>query len=155
MIKNLINKLEEKGLTVAFAESMTGGLLSASITKIAGASKVFKGSIIAYTNEIKNRVLYIDEKDIETFGVVSKEIALKMSQAVLNLFNVSFAVGITGDAGPTLQENKTERQAFFAICTKDFCETFEMNFTNETRIEAQKKAVEEVYKKLLFTVTKS
>ena len=154
MIDKTLKLLNEKQLTISFAESMTGGLLSSKLTELPGASIVFKGSIVAYSNEIKNRVLYIDSNDIKTYGVVSKEIAQKMATSVLKLFNTNISVGITGDAGPTNQEGKNDRHAYYAICHKESCEIYHLKFSEETRIEAQQKTVDEIYRSLKLFIEK-
>ncbi len=148
MIDHVIELLKDNGLTIAFAESMTGGLLSSKMTEIAGVSKVYKGAVVAYTNEIKNSILYIDHKDIETYGVVSSEIAINMAKSVIKLFNTDVAVGITGDAGPTLQKDSTKKMVYVAICTKDRCETFHLSFDKESRVEAQQLTVQKTIEKL-------
>ncbi|MGE4320598.1 MAG: CinA family protein [Acholeplasmataceae bacterium] len=154
MIEHVIELLKDNGLTIAFAESMTGGLLSSKMTEIAGVSKVYKGAVVAYTNDIKNRVLYIDHKDIETYGVVSSEIATKMAKSVLRLFNTDIAVGITGDAGPTLQKDSMKKMVYVAMCTKDRCETFHLSFDKESRVEAQQLTVQMTIKKLELFIPK-
>jgi len=148
MIEHIIYECEEKGLTIAFAESMTGGLLSAKFTEVPGASKVFKGSVVAYSNEIKINVLKIDEDLINQYHVVSKEVAEAMAKNVKELFNVSIGVGVTGDAGPTLQKNSEKRSAFYAICSEHGCKNVQIVFDKESRHEAQKNTVDQTYETL-------
>ena len=71
----LFEKLKEKNLTISYAESITGGLLSSNLTLNAGSSKVFKGSIIAYSNEVKEQVLKIPRDTITKNSVVSPEVS--------------------------------------------------------------------------------
>ncbi|AEX85148.1 competence/damage-inducible protein CinA-like protein [Marinitoga piezophila KA3] len=95
---HLYNKLKELKQTISFAESCTGGLLSKIITDIPGSSMVFKGAIIAYSNEIKENIL--DINSLEKYGAVSKETVEQMAKNVSSKFNTDYAISISGIAGP-------------------------------------------------------
>jgi nicotinamide-nucleotide amidase len=97
MVKNII---EEENLTIAAAESCTGGMLGAYITSFSGSSKIFKGGIISYSNDIKISILKVDEQIISSFGAVSKECAEAMASNVREIFDVDYSISITGIAGP-------------------------------------------------------
>lgn len=92
--------LLEKQLTVACAESCTGGLLTSRLTDVAGSSAYVKGSIVSYSNEIKNSVLNVDADTLKNFGAVSEQTARQMSSNVRELFKTDVGVGVTGIAGP-------------------------------------------------------
>ncbi len=94
-------KLIIKNKTLAIAESCTAGLLSATLTDIPGSSKYFKGSIVAYSNDIKNKLLNINNEQLEKYGAVSKEIAEEMSNNIRKIFNSDYGISITGIAGPS------------------------------------------------------
>ena len=96
LIKELIKRKE----TLVFAESCTGGLLSSSLTKISGSSKVFKGSIISYSNELKQSLLSIPEYMIEKYGAVSEEVAQTMAINARKKLDSNWSVSISGIAGP-------------------------------------------------------
>ena len=96
----LIKELLKKGKTLVFAESCTGGLLSSSITSIPGSSQVFKGSIISYSNELKQSLLNIPEELIKKYGAVSEEVAQKMAINVKEKLNSDWSISISGIAGP-------------------------------------------------------
>jgi nicotinamide-nucleotide amidase len=96
----LFRFLLKKQLTVSFAESCTGGLLSKCITDIPGSSKIFPGSVISYSNELKINLLDIDRKIIEKHGAVSEETAEKMSDGIKKITGSDISAGITGIAGP-------------------------------------------------------
>ncbi|MEG0894782.1 MAG: CinA family protein [Oscillospiraceae bacterium] len=100
----LISRLKNKNLTLCCAESLTGGLFGGAITSVNGSSAVFKGGIISYTNEIKNKVLNVPIEELNTFGAVSKEVCISMAKGVKSIFNTDIAVSVTGLAGPTLDE---------------------------------------------------
>jgi len=93
--------LIEKKLTLATAESCTGGNIAHKITEIPGSSAYFNGSIVAYSNQIKNTVLGISNTDIEKYGAVSKEIVEQMAQNARQLLKADYAVATSGIAGPT------------------------------------------------------
>lgn len=88
------------GATLSTAESCTGGYIAHSITSIPGSSTYFKGSVVAYANDIKTRMLGIKEDTLNQHGSVSEEVALAMAQGVKRLFDTDYAIGITGIAGP-------------------------------------------------------
>ena len=84
----------------AVAESCTGGLLSAHITALPGASLWFAGGLVAYDNRVKIQILGIDPELLHEHGAVSKQVALHMAQGVCRLLDVHAAISITGIAGP-------------------------------------------------------
>ena len=92
--------LKERGLTFAAAESCTGGEIAKRITDIPGASAVFAGGCVTYTNEVKARLLGIDRELIETNGAVSELVARLMAERVRTLTGANLGVGVTGLAGP-------------------------------------------------------
>jgi len=97
----IFEKLNSLGKTVSFAESCTGGLLSSRFVDVPGVSKVFKGSVVAYSNEIKERVLNVKKETLNNFGAVSEECVIEMAKGVANLFSTDYSVSISGIAGPT------------------------------------------------------
>jgi len=96
----LIKELKKRKETLVFAESCTGGLLSSSITSISGSSKVFKGSIIAYSNALKKSLLNISEDQLKRYGAVSEEVAEAMSINAKEKMSADWAISISGIAGP-------------------------------------------------------
>ncbi len=96
----LVMALKEKGLVAATAESCTGGLASAAITGIPGASGVFAGGVCTYTNELKMKLLGVSEQTLKEKGAVSPDTAQQMAEGVRKLTGTDIGVGITGIAGP-------------------------------------------------------
>ncbi len=88
------------GKTLATAESCTGGGIGAALTAVAGSSAVYKGGVISYCNEIKNRVLGVPADVLETCGAVSAPVAEAMALGARKLLNADVAVSVTGLAGP-------------------------------------------------------
>ena len=97
----LVESCKEKQITIGFAESLTGGLISATVVNISGASAVFKGSIVSYTNEIKENVLGVPAGIIDKHTEVSEECALAMADGARDVLGTDLAVSVTGIAGPT------------------------------------------------------
>ena len=94
------------GFTVAVAESLTGGLLAASLTSVPGASAVFRGSVTAYATDIKASVLGVDAELLARQGAVDPEVARQMAAGVRRLFGATVGLATTGVAGPTEQDGK-------------------------------------------------
>jgi len=118
--------LTERGLTIATAESCTGGLLSKRLTDVPGASKVFMGGVVAYSAQSKTALLGVDPELIEKKGAVSREVALVMADGVRIRLGADIGIGITGIAGPDSDSSGLPRgTAFIALTTKDssFCKS--------------------------------
>jgi nicotinamide-nucleotide amidase len=93
-------KLAEKNETIATAESCTGGNIAHKITSVPGSSAYFKGSVVAYSNEIKSRILGVDEELISTHGAVSREVVEAIALGVKKLMKTDYAIATSGIAGP-------------------------------------------------------
>ena len=131
-------------LSLGSVESFTGGLFASSITSISGASNFFKGALITYATEEKQRLLGIDKEDIEEFGVVSKEIAYQMAKYGKQTLNVDICVAFTGNAGPTAMEGKPVGEVFIAVAYKNTVEVFPYLLNggrNEIQAEGVKKSL--------------
>ena len=96
----LIKELTKRNETIVFAESCTGGLLSSSLTSISGSSQVFQGSIVSYSNELKNSLLNISEEKLTKYGAVSEEVCEAMAINVKEKLGADWAIAISGIAGP-------------------------------------------------------
>jgi nicotinamide-nucleotide amidase len=93
--------LRERGLTLGTAESCTGGYISHLLTSISGASDYFKGSIVSYSNEIKEEVLGVNSETLKQHGAVSEETVQEMLKGALKNLNVDIAIAVSGVAGPS------------------------------------------------------
>ncbi len=89
-----------KGKTLATAESCTGGGIGGALTAVPGSSEVYKGGIISYTNEIKEKLLHVDGKLLDTLGAVSAPVAEAMARGAKEALGADVAVSVTGLAGP-------------------------------------------------------
>ena len=95
------NILIDKGLTLATAESCTGGAIASKFTAQAGASAYFLCGVVSYSNESKNRVLGVEMSDIAQYGAVSEQVAKAMAKGAMVVSGANFAISTTGIAGPT------------------------------------------------------
>jgi len=101
-LEEVVGKLLcDKGLTIAVAESLTGGLVQDKITNVSGSSTYFMGGAVAYSNESKMKFLGVKENSLREYGAVSAEVAREMAQGVRECFNTDIGVSTTGIAGPT------------------------------------------------------
>lgn len=100
-VTNVVKLLERKGLTIATAESCTGGLLSELITSVSGASAVFELGLCTYSERIKSKLLNVPADIIKEFGVVSEQTALYMVRGLKECSGADVCVSVTGIAGPS------------------------------------------------------
>jgi nicotinamide-nucleotide amidase len=148
----LARLLSEKQLTLATAESCTGGKIAQLISAVPGASACFKGGIVAYSNQIKIEVLKVNSDTVRQFSVVSHEVAKEMALNCRSIFNTDYAIATTGNAGPTKGNSEAEiGTVFIAIATPSevFVEEFNFGQPREKVIDrAVNKALEWLYKEI-------
>ncbi len=96
----IIEKAKEKGLTIGFSESCTGGLLAHRLTNVSGSSSVFWGSIVSYANEVKMGCLQVEKDTLKNHGAVSEQTAFEMAIGARKNLGVDIAISTTGIAGP-------------------------------------------------------
>ncbi|WEG11553.1 competence/damage-inducible protein A [Pullulanibacillus sp. KACC 23026] len=111
--------LKRKGLTVAMAESLTGGAFSQTLTDFAGASEIVKGGIVCYTNEVKENVLGVPKEVLETDGAVSATCAKEMAERIRLLTEADMGISFTGVAGPSESEGKPVGTVFIGLSMAD------------------------------------
>ncbi|HLA56661.1 MAG TPA: competence/damage-inducible protein A [Flavobacterium sp.] len=121
--------LTERKQTISTAESCTGGKIAQVITSIPGSSKYFNGSIVCYQEEIKVSVLGVKQETIDKYSVVSAEVAKEMAIGVQKIMQTDYAIGVTGNAGPTTDKtDKSVGVVFIALATPDNVLVAEFNF---------------------------
>ena len=125
-------------MKIATVESFTGGLMAAKITSMPGASKYYKGSLISYSNEIKE-LLGVDTSN----GVINKEVALEMALKGKKYFNADLCISFTGNAGPTAMEDKSVGEVYIAFNDKVYPLALRGN-----RDEIRNQAIEFAWEKL-------
>ena len=148
--KKIINILKKKKLSISFAESCTGGLLSSSITSISGSSKVFQLALITYSNKSKINILKVSPTVINKYGAVSMQCCLSMVENLGKISKSNINISITGIAGPKGgTKNKPVGLVFigFKINKKIFIKKY--LFKKKDRIGVQKATINEVSRSLL------
>ena len=116
----LLALCREKKLTLATAESCTGGSIGAAITAVPGASECYPGGVISYANEVKQALLGVREETLARFGAVSSETALQMAEGARALLHSDLAVAVTGIAGPGGgTAEKPVGLVWFGLATRD------------------------------------
>lgn len=101
LLKKVSNLLKEKNLTVATAESCTGGLIAHTLTNISGSSDYFDRGIVSYSNRAKTKLLGVPEDILKKYGAVSKQVVKVMAESIRIKSNVDIGIATTGIAGPT------------------------------------------------------
>ena len=153
-LEEIVAKLmTERGLTLATAESFTGGKIAESITAIPGASHYFKGSVVSYATEAKINVLNVPRELVAEFSVVSSEVAVAMAKGARALLKTDFAIATTGNAGPTKGDADTEvGTVYIAVAgpASSFAKEFQMGNNRERIVQKSvNKAFELLQKEIL------
>lgn len=99
-VASVLARMAQTGNTIALAESVTGGLISAALTSVPGSSAVVRGAVVAYAAEVKVRVLRVDAELIAREGVVHPEVAVEMARGARMLLGATHGLATTGEAGP-------------------------------------------------------
>lgn len=145
--------LTEKGLTISTAESCTGGKIAQIISSVSGASAYFKGSVVSYATEVKEKVLNVSKSIVEENSVVSSQVAREMVVSIQKIMQTNIAISTTGNAGPLKGDSNAEVGTVFigiAIDDEVFVEEFNFGQPREKVIDrAVNKALELVYKEIL------
>ena len=147
--EKLVQDLKNKGYTITTAESCTGGLIAKRITDVSGSSAIFNCGIVSYSNDIKEKVLGVKHKTLETYGAVSEQTVREMVKGILKISNADIAVAVSGIAGPNSDNTqKPVGLIYLAVSNKKDIEVVKLNndFTddirNQNRISASDKALE-------------
>ncbi len=147
--EKVVKTLNEKGLVLATAESCTGGLIAKRITDVSGSSGMFNCGIVSYSNDIKEKVLGVKHKTLETFGAVSEQTVREMVKGVLKISEADIAVAVSGIAGPNSDNTqKPVGLIYLAVSDKKDIKVVKLNndfkddIRNQNRINASDKALE-------------
>ena len=155
----LQNLLRANKQTITTAESCTDGLVASMITKISGSSDIFNGSIITYSNKIKNQELNVKNETLENYGAVSCEVVNEMLDGVIKKFDANFAIAISGIAGPNgATNNKPVGTVVIGLSDSNNHKIVTIyNFSGsreEVQIQAAKVALKEISKFILNSLDK-
>ena len=145
----VVKALNQKELTVATAESCTGGLVSSLITSVSGASAVFGLGICSYSPEAKNQVLKVKSETLMKYGTVSEFTASEMAQNVRLLAKADIGLSVTGVAGPTPSENKPVGLVYIALSNKNKTTVKKLNIENNGRDYIRNCTADEVFNLLI------
>ena len=128
--KTVVSMLLSRGLTLATAESCTGGLIAKKITEVAGASACFQTGFVTYANETKEKLLGVSHDMLKEYGAVSEQTALAMSLGARKRSGSDIGVGVTGIAGPGGgTEEKPVGLVYISISAKDFHQAYRLLLT--------------------------
>ena len=153
--EQVVKTLSEKGLVLATAESCTGGLIAKRITDVSGSSAVFNCGVVSYSNEIKESVLGVSHKTLETYGAVSEQTVREMVKGVLKVSGADIAVSVSGIAGPTSDNTKKPvGLIYLAVSDGENIRVKQLNnvFEENIRENIRKSASDEALKMLLDMV---
>ena len=132
LAEKLIEEAALRNVTIALAESCTGGMIAGVLTDVPGASKVFLGSAVTYSNEAKTDILGVDPDIINDHGAVSSHCAEKMAEGAKRIFRSEIALSVTGIAGPDGgSAEKPVGTVWFGISSNDATYTFKKQFSGE------------------------
>lgn len=123
-MEELAALLKERNISISSVESFTVGGFASMIGSISGISQVYRGSLVSYQTCIKRDVLKIDEKVIDTYGVVSNEVAGLMAIQGQKMFSSDLCVSFTGNAGPTAMEGKPAGLIYIGVAYLDNIYTY-------------------------------
>lgn len=143
----VIKKIIDRNLSIVTAESITGGLISKTITDVPNSSKVLKESFIVYSNEAKINILGVEEELIDKYGVVSSEVAKSMVLHLKEKTNRDICISTTGNAGPTVCDDKPVGKVFIGIIFKNDCSIIECDFSGD-REKIRNDTLNKVFKEL-------
>ncbi len=142
----IVNIAKEKKLTIATAESCTGGMISSALTEIPDSSSIFGYGFVTYENKAKEKLLGVKHITLEKYGAVSEETAKEMALGALKNSNANIAVAVTGIAGPA--GGSTEKPVglvYIAVARDDGVKVIKNNFQGDreaVRLATTKKALE-------------
>ena len=126
LARRVLESLARRGETVATAESLTGGLLSARLTDVPGASRSFVGGVVSYATRVKVSALGVPADVVERHGVISEECAVAMARGVRDRLEATWGVATTGVAGPDAQEGRPVGTEWVAVAGPDRVEAREL-----------------------------
>lgn len=119
--------LKDQGKKITAAESLTGGAFLKAISGEAGASDIFEGGIVSYSNTVKHQVLGVSQLTIDRYGVVSAQCAIEMAEKSMNMFEADISISLTGVAGPDSLEGEKTGTVWIGLAQKGK-ETFAKKF---------------------------
>lgn len=149
------SQLTAKGKTLATAESCTGGTIASQLTAQAGASRYFRGGIVAYSNEVKECALGVKHSTLEQYGAVSEQTAREMAEGVRERFDSDYAIATTGIAGPDGgTPTKPVGTVWIAVASRTHTEAALLNFPGRRRQQNIDRSVNQAFAMLIRMLIK-
>ena len=149
------SQLTAKGKTLATAESCTGGTIASQLTAQAGASRYFRGGIVAYSNEVKECALGVQHSTLEQYGAVSEQTAREMAEGVRERFDSDYAIATTGIAGPDGgTPTKPVGTVWIAVASRTHTEAALLNFPGRRRQQNIDRSVNQAFAMLIRMLIK-
>lgn len=139
----LIHELQARQATLSIAESLTGGQAQAMLTAVPGASSVFKGGVVTYSDELKNRFLGVSLDTIDSHSVVSKEVAFEMILGLTRQTGTDYGLAFTGEAGPMSNSGQPVGKVFIGIRSPDGIDVIERDYPHQERHVIQARATKD------------
>lgn len=146
--QRLVEELTARGETVATAESLTAGLLAATIADACGASAVLRGGFIVYATELKATLAGVDERVLREYGAVSEPTARALAAGARKRCGATWAVSLTGVAGPATQEGRPVGEVFCGVAGPDGVRVARWRLPGD-RVRIRTGAVEKAIRELL------
>ena len=153
-MNELAELLIKNNISIGTVESFTVGNFATMLGNIPGISKVYKGSLVTYQSETKERLLGIEHPLIEKYGVVSKEIATLMCVNGKSILDVDLCISFTGNAGPDAWEEKPAGRVYCAIASKKAIQVYGFQCTGLSRNDVREHVVMQMIDILIQTIQK-
>ena len=155
-MQELQDILKEKNQTITCAESCTGGLIASQITKLSGSSAIFRGSVVTYCNDIKQQELGVKKQTMIDNGAVSIETVSEMLDGVLVKYNATYAIAVSGVAGPTGgTKEKPVGTVVIGVASAFGDKDIEFYYFEGNREEVQKQAVKTSFERIFKILCKN
>ena len=152
--EEIIELCKKHNITLSTCESVTGGMIASYLTKVSGASKVYKGGFVVYSNQAKEKQVHVKAETLKEFGAISKECAIEMSFNTCGIMKTTISIAITGNAGPNPDENKEVGKAYLGICVVDKVYIYELITKIKDRNDIQLYFTNEALKYTLDVIRK-
>ena len=150
-MQTLVKLLKKHQYTIASIESLTAGLFSSKLAEVSGASAVLKGALVTYQTIWKEKVLQVDKNCIDTYGVISKEVADQMAIKGAEMFQSDIVVSFSGNAGPDVMDHKPVGLVHMGLWYQGKLFSYEMIFKG-TRNEIREQAVAFMCKQIINVI---
>jgi nicotinamide-nucleotide amidase len=141
LLAELTKMLKDRKLTITAAESLTGGMFQQELTSISGASTVFKGGVVCYSNEVKLQVLQVKQETLDKHGAVSEQCAHELAENATRIFGTDIGISFTGVAGPSEVEGKPVGTVYIGMAMKGMPTRVEKLTLGGTREAIRNRAV--------------